>query len=129
MGRRDETPQRTRATLDPLADRTESLTSLGEARRQMLEAVTLQQELDKTLKTASALAEQLHGEALRALEQGDRSLVRLLLDQRVEVLKLREEVAEERRAAAVQAAYLKVDVLRMQRQADGVDDPSDRARD
>ena len=82
----------------------------AELRRETVDAVASQKQLECRRRAAAELADKLEELAVQALTE-DRDVVRVFLDQRVEALKQEESLAELLHAAAARANRLKADLL------------------
>jgi len=91
--------------------------SIVELRRETVNAVARQKQLDRKRLAAGDAAVELEKKALLALDHQDEKLARRILGERVEVLKTREILAEELRGATALATQLKADLNRMEKQA------------
>ena len=91
--------------------------SLVELRRETVNAVARQQQLENRVETAGEIAEELEEEAALALEHGNEPLARRILDERLDALKARASLREELKRATMRAQRLKSDLVRMEEQA------------
>jgi phage shock protein A len=92
--------------------------SVVELRRETVNAVARQKQLEKKKVAAKRLADELQGKAVLALDHGDEPLTRRLLSEKVEALKSWEALGEELKSATTLATRLKAELSRMQEQAD-----------
>jgi len=90
--------------------------SLVELRRETVNAVARQQQLENRVEAAGEIAEELEEEAALALEHGNEPLARRILDERLDALKARASLREELKRATTRAKQLKSDLVRMEEQ-------------
>ena len=88
--------------------------SLADLRRETVNAVARQQQLENRVTTAGEIAEELEEEAALALEHGNEPLARRILDERLDALKARASLREELKRATTRAKHLKSDLVRME---------------
>jgi len=86
--------------------------SVSALRRETINAVARQRQLDERVANAGEIAAELEEEALVALEHGNKVLARQILDERVDALKARASLREELKRAAALARQLKTDLVR-----------------
>jgi phage shock protein A len=91
--------------------------SVAELRRETVNAVARQKQLEKKVEVAGKRAEELESQAVLAVENNDEKLARQILGRRVDTLKSRESLTDELRGATELARQLKSDLVRMQGQA------------
>jgi phage shock protein A len=99
---------------DLIRDTDESLVGL---RRETVNAVARQQQLEERVTTAGEIADELEEEAALALEHGNEPLARRILDERLDALKARASLREELKSATTLAQQLKSHLVRMEEQA------------
>lgn len=87
---------------------------LVELRRETVNAVARQRQLENRVEAAGEIAEELEEEAALALEHGNESLARRILDERLDAFKARASLREELKRATTRAKQLKSDLVRME---------------
>ena len=91
--------------------------AVAELRRETVNAVARQKQLEKKVEAAGKLAEELEAKAVLAIESKDEKLARQILGRRVDTLRSRDSLSRELDGATELARQLKNDLVNMQEQA------------
>jgi phage shock protein A len=91
--------------------------SVGELRRETVNAVARQKQLEKKVETAGTQVADLEKKAALALDHGDEELARQVLGRKVEAQGRRDSLVQELEGATKLAKRIKTDLLRMQEQS------------